>query len=225
MVWEQGFKHAVCQSADLKQLMELEDLMRNAKQNGSISCQNGVMESSGTSLPSSKPVSTKVSDASDNHVKSNGRITEASSTTQQVEAHENGSSLDIKRNSSFGSLSNTKHENRPTETNGIHKKSLGKSVLSNLSESSSRSIEFSDICSEPLSLSEIHNEISDEANRSKKFCVARISKNKSINVDFRLSRGIAQVNVLLRHHDMPCFGASKVSSKSISFFLIYLLVP
>lgn len=187
----------VCQSADLKLLMELEDLMRNAKQNASISCQNSVMESSGSSFPSSESVSTKLSDVSNNHVQSNGRITEASSSTQQVEAHINGSSLDVKGTSSFGSLSNTKHENHPTETNGIHKKSLGKSVLSNLSESRSELINFSDICTEPLSLSEIHHEIADDASKSKKFCVARISKNKSINVDFRLSRGIAQVNLLL----------------------------
>ncbi|KAJ0096832.1 hypothetical protein Patl1_28575 [Pistacia atlantica] len=38
------------------------------------------------------------------------------------------------------------------------------------------------------------SETSDEAKRNKKFSVTRISKTKSISVDFRLSRGIAQVN-------------------------------
>ena len=197
MVWEQGYERAVCQSADLKQLMELEELMRIAKQNGSI--QNSGMGSSGSSFSASESVvSTKLNDASNNHGKSNGRIMTPSSSTQQVEAHKNGSSLNIKGESSFGSLSSTKLENRPMETNGIHKnkKSVGKSALNNSAETSSELIDFSDICSEPLSLSEIHNELMDDANRSKKFCVARISKNKSINVDFRLSRGIAQVNLI-----------------------------
>ncbi|KAH6838164.1 Tetratricopeptide repeat superfamily protein [Perilla frutescens var. hirtella] len=198
LVWEQGYKHAVCQSADLKQLMELEDLVRVAKQNGSMSCQSCVMESSGSSFSASESVvSKKSSDESNNHGKSNGTTTATSSSPQQVEAHEkleDNSSLDVKGDSSFGSLSNTKHENHPIETNGIHKKSVGKFALCDSSESSSELIDFSDICSEPLSLSEIHNELMDESNRSKKFCVARISKNKSINVDFRLSRGIAQVN-------------------------------
>lgn len=199
MIWEQGYERAVCQSADLKQLMELEELMRIAKQTGSISCQNSDVESSGSSFPAPEPVvSTKLSDASNNHGKSNGRITPPSSSTQQVESHKNGSSLNVKGESSFGSLSNTKFENHPMETNGIHKnkKSVGKSALNNLAESSSELIDFIDKCSEPLSLSETHNEEIDEDNRSKKFCVARISKNKSINVDFRLSRGIAQVNLI-----------------------------
>ncbi|XP_057768890.1 suppressor of RPS4-RLD 1 isoform X2 [Salvia miltiorrhiza] len=197
LVWEQGYERAVSQSADLKQLMELEELMTIAKQNGSISCQNGDMESSPSSFPASESaVSTKLSDASINHGKSNGRITSPSSSTQQVESHKNGSSHNVKGESSFGSLSNTKLENHPMETNGIHKnkKSVGKSALYDSAESSSELIDFSEMCSEPLNLSEIHNELMDEANRSKKFCVARISKNKSINVDFRLSRGIAQVN-------------------------------
>ncbi|KAL1536496.1 suppressor of RPS4-RLD 1-like [Salvia divinorum] len=170
LVWEQGYECAVCQSADLKQLMELEDLMRIAKQNGSI--QNSDKGSSRPSFSASESVvSTKLSVASNNHGKSNGRIMTPSSSTHQVESHKNGSSLNIKGESSFGSLSSTKLENRPMETNGIHKNK-----------------------NEPLSLSEIHNELLDDANRCKKFCVSRISKNKSINIDFRLSRGIAQVN-------------------------------
>lgn len=165
------------------------------------------MESSGSSFPASESVvSIKSSNVSENHDKSNGRTKPSSSSSQELEAHDklqNGSSLNVKGDSFFGSLSNQKNESHPTETNGTHKKSAGKSVFSDSSESSidssvvcGESIDFSDICSESFSLSEIHNELMDEANRSKKFCVARISKNKSINVDFRLSRGIAQVNFL-----------------------------
>ncbi|KAI3451958.1 hypothetical protein Pfo_008623 [Paulownia fortunei] len=204
-VWEQGYEHAVCQSADLKLLLELEDLLRIAKQNGSSSCQNRVMESSGLSFPASgSVVSIKSGKISDNHGKSNGKSKPSGKSSKQFEAHDklqNGSSLNVKGDNFLGSQSNKKHESHPTETNGMHNKLAGKSVLNDSSESSidssvvyGESSDFSDICSESFSLSEIHNELMDEANRSKKFCVARISKNKSINVDFRLSRGIAQVN-------------------------------
>ncbi|KAL0450193.1 UNVERIFIED_CONTAM: Suppressor of RPS4-RLD 1, partial [Sesamum latifolium] len=203
-VWEQGYEHAVCQCADLKQLVELEDLLRIAKQNGSISCQNHVMESSGLSVPASgSVVSTKASEVSYENGKSNGKIKPSSKPSKQLEAHDklqNGSSLNIKGDEVSGSQSNKKHESHSTKTNGTDKKLAGKSMLNDSSESTMDSSvvygepsDFSDICSESFSLSEIQNELMDEANRSKKFCVARISKNKSINVDFRLSRGIAQI--------------------------------
>ncbi|XP_011099339.1 suppressor of RPS4-RLD 1 [Sesamum indicum] len=204
-VWEQGYEYAVCQCADLKQLLELENLLRIAKQNGSISCQNHVMESSGLSVPASgSVVSTKASEISNENGKSNGKIKPSSKPSKQLEAHDklqNGSNLNVKGDEVSGSQSNKKHESHSTKTNGMDKKLAGKSMLNDSSDSTMDSSvvygepsDFSDICSESFSLSEIQNELMDEANRSKKFCVARISKNKSINVDFRLSRGIAQVN-------------------------------
>ncbi|PIN18389.1 Molecular co-chaperone STI1 [Handroanthus impetiginosus] len=204
-VWEQGYEHAVCQSADLKQLLELEDLLRTAKQNDSFSCQNHMMESSGMSFPAAESVvSIKSSEVSDNHGKSNGTIKQTNKSSKQLEAYDklqNGSSLSVNGDDKgLGSLSNEKHESEATETNGMHK-SAGKTLLNDSPEYSidssvvyGESSDFSDICNESFSLSDIHNELMDEANRGKKFCVARISKNKSINVDIRLSRGIAQVN-------------------------------
>ncbi|XWS33530.1 hypothetical protein CRYUN_Cryun22dG0091200 [Craigia yunnanensis] len=73
--------------------------------------------------------------------------------------------------------------------------------LSEISEQCSKSSVISSKSSDitesdclPNNTSDTHNEISDETKRNKKFCVAKISKTKSISVDFRLSRGIAQVN-------------------------------
>ncbi|GMI76873.1 SUPPRESSOR OF RPS4-RLD 1, SUPPRESSOR OF RPS4-RLD 3 [Hibiscus trionum] len=60
--------------------------------------------------------------------------------------------------------------------------------------SSSNSSDITESHCLPNNTSDTNNEISDEAKRSTKFCVAKISKTKSISVDFRLSRGIAQVN-------------------------------
>ncbi|KAL7141472.1 hypothetical protein ABFS83_08G055300 [Erythranthe nasuta] len=201
-VLEQGYEHAVCQSADLKQLLELEDLLKIAKENGS--CQNGTMETSELSFPARGSVVSRSSEISDNHVKSNGKNQPSSKLSKQIEAHnklQNGSSTDVRGESVLVSQPNQKDESHPTETNVTHTKLMGKPILDDSSESGTgssmvygESSDFPDICSDSFSLSDIHNELMDEANRSKKFCVARISKSKSINVDFRLSRGIAQVN-------------------------------
>ncbi|XVF59323.1 hypothetical protein PTKIN_Ptkin07bG0266600 [Pterospermum kingtungense] len=95
------------------------------------------------------------------------------------------------------------------QTNGVHSNFDNTSYasdscndLSEISEqhsgssigSSSKSSDITESDSLPNNTSDIHNEISDEVKRNKKFCVAKISKTKSISVDFRLSRGIAQVN-------------------------------
>ncbi|GFP99525.1 suppressor of rps4-rld 1 [Phtheirospermum japonicum] len=196
-VWEKGYEHAVCQSADLKLLLELEDLLKIARQNG--------MESTGLSFPpSGSAVSTKSNKISDNLGESKGKGKPSGKSIKKLEAHDklqNGSSLSFKGDSGFGSQSDKKHESYSTETNGVHNKLRGKSVVNGSSESSldsslvcGESSDSSDICNELFNLSEIHNELMDEANKSKKFCVARMAKKKSINVDFRLSRGIAQVN-------------------------------
>ncbi|KAL3646360.1 hypothetical protein CASFOL_011540 [Castilleja foliolosa] len=181
-VWEQGYEHAVCQSADLKLLLELEDLLRIARENG---------------------VESKSDNVSVNLSESNGKSKPNGKLIKKLEAHdklENGSSLSFKGDSGFGSQSDKNHESHSTETNGVHNKLRGKSVVNGSSESS---LDSSLICGESrdadvgnefLSLSEIHNELMDEGNKSKKFCFTKMAKKKSIIVDFRLSRGIAQVN-------------------------------
>ncbi|KAL6530100.1 hypothetical protein OROMI_028745 [Orobanche minor] len=203
-VWEQGYDHAVCQSSDLKLLLELEDLLRVAKQNGSLSCQDHVMESTELSFPASRSaVSTKSSKISGNLGESNGKSKPRDTSINQFEAHgkiQNGSSLNFKEDSVLCSHSNKNHENHSTESNGAHNKLGGQSVANGSFKSSNcssvvycESSDSSDICNELFSLSELHHELMHGANRSKKFCVGRISKKKSINVDFRLSRGIAQI--------------------------------
>ncbi|KAL3813658.1 hypothetical protein ACJIZ3_014926 [Penstemon smallii] len=211
-VWEQGYGQAVCQSADLRQLLELEELLTVAKQNGSVACQNHVLDSSVLSSPASGSViSSESSELSDNHVKSNGKIEPSRNSSDQLDADaelQNESHLNAKGYKLFGGQSNQKHDDKKTETNGMHNKLVEQNGLNNklveqngLSDSSescsklpalySESSDFSDIRNQSFSLPD---ELMNEAKKYKKFCVARISKNKSINVDFRLSRGIAQVN-------------------------------
>lgn len=57
----------------------------------------------------------------------------------------------------------------------------------------SKSSSVSEICNKSSGKSNVRSDLVDEAKKNKKFSVARISKTKSISVDFRLSRGIAQV--------------------------------
>ena len=40
LVWEQGYEHALHQSADLKQLLELEELIETAKQGKNTLCES-----------------------------------------------------------------------------------------------------------------------------------------------------------------------------------------
>ncbi|GER30947.1 tetratricopeptide repeat protein [Striga asiatica] len=200
-VWEQGYEHAVCQTVDLKLLLELEDLLRVSRQNGPT-CRNHEMGASQLSFPASgTAVSTKSSKISDNLEKSNEKGKPRSKSIKLGYNKQNESSLLFNGESSLSSQSSKNLESRSTETNGIHNKLEGKSVVNGSSESSidssvhyGETSDSSDTCNELFSLSEIHNELMDEGSRSKNFCVARISKKKSINVDFRLSRGIAQVN-------------------------------
>ena len=60
----------------------------------------------------------------------------------------------------------------------------------------SKSSDSTDIVSKSSKMSEARGNVSDEARRTKKFSVAKVSKTKSISVDFRLSRGIAEVSTL-----------------------------
>ncbi|KAL2522527.1 Suppressor of RPS4-RLD 1 [Forsythia ovata] len=203
-VWENGYEHAVRQSADLKQLLELEELLGSAKRNCSIACENQSVESTKSSPAASGSVNfVESSETFNNHENTNGKIEPRSKSTDRLEAHDNlydssefrsESSHNVKGTKPFGCQSNGKHESQPNGANYIHE------VLNDSSEScisssavSSESINLSDSI-QSINLSEMCNETIDETKRSKKFCVARISKNKSINVDFRLSRGIAQVN-------------------------------
>ncbi|CAI8615672.1 unnamed protein product [Vicia faba] len=68
-----------------------------------------------------------------------------------------------------------------------------KQVFTNSGESSD-SNDAPEILKKPSFKFTFPSEKSSEARKNKKFSVARISKTKSISVDFRLSRGIAEVN-------------------------------
>ncbi|KAH9712205.1 Suppressor of RPS4-RLD 1 [Citrus sinensis] len=269
-VWEKGYEHALHQSADLKQFLELEELLTAAKQDRSVTCEYDVSNSmsSLTVSESGLNANDKMSETSENHNKSdisdssgqsrdvsetcsksshdpdlcNGRSDEAkggsSVPVSKSGLHINGKLREVSENhngSSDGSKSthasrdaseiNRKSSdnfdicNGPTDkasvnerpgrqmngTHDVHDKLSSDSASLNDSNTNSESYSKSSISDNKSSDStesrsklsfkwDMLKETSNEAKRNKKFCVTRISKSKSISVDFRLSRGIAQVN-------------------------------
>lgn len=216
LIWEQGYEHAVHQSADLKQLLELEELLKIAKQNTAVSSDNHLVESSGPESNTGPLVSTKsvetcdISKASDGKLKacSNGML-ESSEKPNNTSGLQNRSSA--KKHKKIEHEPNELHERQANGTNNNCKKlgypSLVCSELSDTSEDSRKSSaitsesseqsepnELQEILSQLNNKCDVHLELSDESKKNKKFCVTRVNKTKSINVDFRLSRGIAQVN-------------------------------
>nr|XP_007156747.1 hypothetical protein PHAVU_002G013900g [Phaseolus vulgaris]ESW28741.1 hypothetical protein PHAVU_002G013900g [Phaseolus vulgaris] len=207
---EQGYEHAQHQSADLKLLLELEELLTTAKQDSIALC-----ETNGSSTPQSE------SDAM-----SNGSLTEIGENQDRLSAQaelcdntSDKSAILPKSADDFDSRNELSSEDRESnksdsQVNGspdvIDKLSYNSEscndssdtsescdkdkVFTNRGESSSDSSEIAEILRKPSSKFIFPHEKNGDARKNKKFCVARISKTKSLSVDFGLSRGIAEVN-------------------------------
>ncbi|KAJ0980264.1 hypothetical protein J5N97_008519 [Dioscorea zingiberensis] len=145
LVWQLGYGNAVQQSADLKQLLELEELLSNAKQNQPVIFEEPVTDSSNTKQD--------LSVVSEEHVID--------------------SSVAITSSSGSGSEDIIDSSNVNTPDN---------------SETQSKSDDRVKII--------IPNEIfqAGPIRIGPKLLAASKTKTKSISLDFRLSRGIAQVN-------------------------------
>ncbi|KAL5753095.1 hypothetical protein ACOSP7_023263 [Xanthoceras sorbifolium] len=270
LVWEKGYEHALHQSADLKQLLELEELLIAAKLDKSVTLENhagdsrsllpvselGVNEYGKTSKACENQDESDISksrsepkDASEICNKSseksgmrNGINDKArgrsSVQVSESEVHVNGKFSETSKNhSDFSEGSNINHESRDvtdicrkpdniinisngfsdktkvnkkhdSQTNGTHfiqdkpryDKESFKDFSSTSEPCSKLSITSSNSSGSAESLSKLNyktdkrSERTDEDKRNKRFSVTRISKTKSISIDFRLSRGIAQVN-------------------------------
>uniref|UniRef100_A0A1D1YH34 Tetratricopeptide repeat protein 13 n=2 Tax=Anthurium amnicola TaxID=1678845 RepID=A0A1D1YH34_9ARAE len=162
LVWEQGYGKAICQSADLKQLLELEELLACAKQNKAVCCEDVAINSSCT-IPSASDF-TSTMDSSTISSPSDSSPIETSSTIS--------SSSDISIVDSSSTIT---------------------SVPDGSPVSNNKSTETNETNGKP-SLSEICSMLNDSVKFSRKVLVTGLPKNKSISLDFRLSRGIAQVN-------------------------------
>ncbi|KAF7828654.1 suppressor of RPS4-RLD 1-like isoform X1 [Senna tora] len=176
-IWEQGYEHAIHLSADLKQLLELEELLLTAKQGSSII--NGVQ---GSPLPQTK----LDSQGQGNLSVSNKNQDELGA---QTELYREYNKSDGNVNGSPDVLDKLSYNSESCNDSSDTSESCDK-VSTNINDS----IDINEILRKSSKKFEFPHERKDEARKTKKFCVARISKTKSISVDFRLSRGIAEVN-------------------------------
>ncbi|XP_009336068.2 suppressor of RPS4-RLD 1 isoform X1 [Pyrus x bretschneideri] len=208
LVWEQGYEHALRQCADLKQLLELGELLTIAKTDKSNGDDNQAKESASSKLVSeaSPHINGKSGDTYKNHNKLSGesKLCCESTVTSAVHSKVNGNGNFVASNGigdkargskKFDSQMNGNHD----INDKLHSESCNdlSDTYSKLPMICSKSSDLTETPPTPPKLStksDIRHEIGEESKRSKKFSVARLSKTKSISVDFRLSRGIAEVN-------------------------------
>ncbi|XP_043709211.1 suppressor of RPS4-RLD 1-like [Telopea speciosissima] len=166
LIWEQGYECAVHQSAELNQLLELEELLACAKKNKTNVSEDQALKDSGPTL--------SVSDS--------GCETRKSSDTSEIDSTIYISEIDSKSSDAC------EIDGKSSDASETHSKSSAKS------ETHSKSSDASEIHSESREISEIHSKLGDESKRYHKLFTTGISKNKSFSLDLRLARGIAQVN-------------------------------
>lgn len=210
-IWERGYQYALCQSADLKQLLELEELLTREKQDKN-NVENGEVESGVSTVVLESgvtPVNTKFSERNNTEnkliehpdfcMKPSDASEVCSSSSDNLAVCESGSE-EVGQNGSINCESNgcNDHDDRLSDGSKLHDLRSDMSEFcskSKLTAFPSKSSDSTGILSKPSKMSDARL-ISDEAKRTKKFSVAKISKTKSISVDFRLSRGIAEVSIL-----------------------------
>ncbi|KAE9614261.1 hypothetical protein Lal_00016727 [Lupinus albus] len=203
LVWEQGYQHAQYYCADLKQLLELEELLATAKQGNDALC-----ETHGPSMSQCESKSPSNRNLNDIYKNQDG-------LSAQAELCGNGSDkseIHLKSTDNFDSKNELHDDNRgsnkfighvngvPDVIDTLSYNSESCNDLSDASDScekvssnSSDSISATEILRNPISKLIFPHERKDEA-RKNKFSVAQISSKNSVSVDFRLSRGIAEVN-------------------------------
>ncbi|CAI8588945.1 unnamed protein product [Vicia faba] len=201
MVWEQGFELAQHQSADLKQLLELEELLVKEKQGN-----NASYETSGLPMVQAKSDSScnkNLTETCESQAKLCGNTSDKSEiflkSTDKFDAKNELNSegresnkCDGQVNGSPDVIDNLRYNSESCNDSSDNSESCDK-VFTNSGESSD-SNDAPEILKKPSFKFTFPSEKSSEARKNKKFSVARISKTKSISVDFRLSRGIAEVN-------------------------------
>ncbi|KAI3794121.1 hypothetical protein L1987_36748 [Smallanthus sonchifolius] len=209
LVWEQGYEHAVRQSTDLKQLLELEELLTVVKRSMVASNDKDAKQLSEWSVSKPEPTISGKSSETCNTCTFSSRGSEPCGDSREVLQIEskpnetsyipNGSSKKDKvENKSFHTDPNGNHEKEQNGTCNISidlgARSEARSSTSDNRNKSDLLTKLSLIPSKSSDIPDMPSEPSNDAKGNKKFSVTRISKAKSINVDFRLSRGIAQVN-------------------------------
>lgn len=191
LVWKQGYEVALSQSADLKQLLELEELLVKENANENV---NQEEHTTGSSAPltmaehriceietAKDPI--KIKDESETSSVSD-HVSEVQSNFVLESHGQNGSVEKVKETKKFESKPNGTYKKLSSELESLNKPS----------EEPCNKVNASKVSNKLGMKNPEEFEWSDAAKKNQKVCVARISKTKSISLDFRLSRGIAEVN-------------------------------
>lgn len=242
LVLEQGYKNALQQTADVKQVLELEELLKDARREMEGTCENHATESHqenpssslgscaseksdekidkrdnidtvlGTSENTCKLSTMAVSESGacsngNSHESSsewgeqskiNSSSKDASKASKQSNGSSdlsNGSAYKEKKNGKSSSQINGSYEScKPCNGSNLHDNlTEGSDRLGDLSISENKLSSKSGLSSKLSNKAEARCRVSDETKIIKKYTIAKMSENHSISVDFRLSRGIAQV--------------------------------
>ncbi|CAH9089930.1 unnamed protein product [Cuscuta epithymum] len=207
LVWQQGYEHAVQRCTDLKQLLELEELLAIAR---STSIPGDDNSSQLCGLGSGPLLSNNIVESCKNHGL-NGELKQfrkkMDNQTDNINdiCQSNGCHNRARENSKGSILSNGSHHKQANGTCGIPV-TLGShsTVCGDLNDRSAQcsgsslvtneSSESSEILSQLNNEPGVRIEMSDANNRGKEFCVSKTVKTRSVTLDLRLSRGVAQVN-------------------------------
>lgn len=242
LVLEQGYKSALQQTADVKQLIDLEELLKGARREIDGIIKHQVTESGQeiTASPLGSCASDRLDekyDKRDNHdtvfgttdnackvssmaVSESGACSNGNSLESSRESGEkskinnfskdaskgskqsggssdlcNGLSYKEKENGKAGGQINGSYQScKPCNGSDLHNDLAEPSErLGDLSISGNKLSSKSGLTSKLSHKAEARCKVSDETKINKKYTIARISETHSISVDFRLSRGIAQV--------------------------------
>lgn len=196
LVLEQGYNIALQQTSDVKQLLELDELLNAARpeiddvtlnhlaaETPVSSCASQKIDN--CQVPTSMAVSVSGACSNGNTHELGEKSMDASKQSGGASELRNGLAYKEKENVKSGSQINGKPSSNGSETSDR----LGDlSVIGNKLSSKSGSVSKQSLTAEARSGGSNETKINNN-----KCTIARISETHSISVDFRLSRGIAQV--------------------------------
>ncbi|KAI3871831.1 hypothetical protein MKX03_027738 [Papaver bracteatum] len=205
VVWEQGYGYAVRQSTDLKQLLELEELLASSKKNetkditvekciqtetlsdsgSEIQCKS--IKTSQTEIKStdSSQICSEPNDMSKTLKESSGASESCNKPNGTSEMH---GKLSVSSENFITSNGSSEVDSKSSGAPEICSKANGTPETHNLSSATSK------VCRKSSDMSDILSKKRDETKKNVKVFSTGMLKTKSISLDFRLSRGITQVN-------------------------------
>lgn len=185
VAWEQGHEVAVHDTIDLKQLLELEELVSSVKICETVECEDVVDAS---------PCDTKVVISEDRFIDTS--FTAATTDTKTVVCEENNGNSEVSSNGDTMT---------PNNSNKDHKDSCSPAKDTTVAHQTPKKQPKVDKKNKAKGKKKKNNQAEDTEDRSSSsdemitldqaLFATKVSKSsKSISLDFRLSRGIAQVN-------------------------------